>query len=93
MTKITINQLIWDNWNLEHISKHKISKEEVEIAIVNIFAHKEGYNKRIIFLGRSKNRMLAVITAKERNNKYYIVTARDAGKKERKIIYDKEKNK
>lgn len=91
MTKIKIKQLIWNDWNLSHIAKHKLTKTEVETAIVNIQSHKEGYNKRIILLGRCNKRILAIIAAKEKNYQYYIVTARDAGKKERKLIYEQEK--
>lgn len=90
MTKIKINQLIWDEWNLEHIKKHNVKKQEIENAIRDIKAHREGYSGRMILIGRSGKRILSMITVKEKLNKYYIVTTRDADKKERKLIYDQE---
>ena len=41
MTKIKIEQLIWDEWNKEHIKKHKVAVSEVEEAVQNINAHRE----------------------------------------------------
>jgi len=35
---------------------------------------------------------LAVILAKEEVGTYYVVTARDADSKERRLVYEKEKN-
>ena len=29
MTKIIVKQLVWDEWNLEHIKKHQVTKEEI----------------------------------------------------------------
>ncbi len=91
MTKIKIDQLIWDEWNIKHIRKHSISQQEVEEAIINVVAHRKGYRRRIILIGRSKTRILSVIAVKEHSSKYYVITARDADKKERKLIYKYEK--
>jgi uncharacterized DUF497 family protein len=73
MTKIKISQLIWDEWNTEHIKKHKIVK----------------YG-RILLIGRINKRILSIIVAQEEKNTYYVVTARDAAKKERVQFYEKE---
>ena len=91
MTKIRIEQLIWDEFNTEHIKKHHVTKEVVEEAIQNINTHKEGYSGRIILIGRVGKRILAILVAPEENKKYYPVTVRDADKKERKLLYDNEK--
>ena len=93
MTKIRISQLVWDGWNLEHIKKHKIEKQEIEEATKNIKAHRKGYVGRMILIGRSGKRILSIIAAKERSNKYYIITARDADKKERRLLYGQESKK
>ena len=55
MTKINISQLLWDEYNLEHIKKHNVTKVKVEEAIININAHREGYLKRIFFIGEEEN--------------------------------------
>ncbi|MDO8638179.1 MAG: hypothetical protein Q7R43_01275 [Candidatus Daviesbacteria bacterium] len=90
MTRIRIEQLVWDNWNIKHIKKHNVSVSETEEGIINVTAHKQGYNKRIMLIGRSGKRILAILV-KAKLGQYYIVTARDAGKKERKLLYEKEK--
>ncbi|HBL51839.1 MAG: hypothetical protein A3D24_03745 [Candidatus Blackburnbacteria bacterium RIFCSPHIGHO2_02_FULL_39_13] len=91
MTKIKIEQLIWDKWNTEHIKKHDVSREEVEEVIENVIAHRKGYDGRVILIGRSGKRIISIIIAKEKSGNYYIPTARDADRKERKLVYEKEK--
>lgn len=91
MTRIKIEQLIWDKWNIDHIKKHKVSQKEVEEAIINVKAYRKGYDGRMILIGRSGSRILSVITSREKLNKYYVITCRDADKKERGLIYEKEK--
>lgn len=89
MTKIT--KIIWNEWNSKHIRKHNVTKEEVEEAIQRVNAHKKGYSKRIMLLGRSGKRILSIVIAQEENNYYYPITARDADKAERKMLYENEK--
>lgn len=90
MTKIKISQLIWDDWNKEHIKKHKVTIAEVEEAIGNVTTHKIVKNGRVLLIGRVNKRILSVIVAQEEENTYYVVTARDAATKERKQFYEKE---
>lgn len=92
MTKIKIKKLTWQSWNKEHIKKHNVSVEEVEMAAKNMVAHKKGYLGRYIAIGRSGIRILAVIVNREKTGQYVVVTARDASKEERKKVYEKEKN-
>lgn len=49
MTKIKINQLIWDEWNREHIKKHNVTPQQVEEALLKVVAHKRGYGGRVVF--------------------------------------------
>lgn len=89
--KIRKRDLIWDKWNIKHIAKHKVTPGEAEGALKDRGVKaKETYGGRILVIGKSGLRMLAVVLAKEKNG-YYVVTARDAGKKERKI-YRNEKS-
>lgn len=92
MTKIKITQLVWDSINVEHIKKkHTVTVAEVEDSIQQINAHKIGYAGRIFLIGRTGKRILAVLLKPQAQNKYYVVTARDADKKERKLLYENEK--
>lgn len=90
MTKIRVKKLVWTEWNVNHIKKHNVSVSEVEISIINFAAHKHGYKGRYILIGRSGKRIISTIVRREKPNTYLVITARDADKKERKIVYEKE---
>jgi uncharacterized DUF497 family protein len=90
MTRIKITQLIWDEINSEHIKKHNVTVVEAEEAIQNINAHREGRSRRIFLIGRSGKRILAILVKPKEDKKYYVITARDADKKERRLIYENE---
>jgi len=93
MTKIKVRRIIWDAWNIKHLKKHSIEKKEVEIALKNLAYHKQTYNNRYLLVGRSRSRILSIVLKRQEKTTYYVVTARDASKKERRKIYGKEKNK
>lgn len=86
MTRIEINNLIWDKWNIEHIKKHSLTKKIIEKAILNIKAFRYGYRGRIILICKFKNKFISIIVDKKEVGKYYVATARSADKKERKLI-------
>jgi uncharacterized DUF497 family protein len=83
--ELSIDTLIWDNWNVQHTARHNVLPEEVEGAATDTYAvflqAKEG---RIMMLGRVKERLLSVILAQQDDGgNYYVITARDMSKKER----------
>lgn len=90
MTRIIIKKIIWDEHNQEHIKKHNVSGEEIKEASGHLLYHKRSYKKRYLAIGRSGTRLVAMVIHKETKG-YYLVTARDADKKERKKAYEKEK--
>lgn len=90
MTKIKVKKLVWLEWNIKHIRIHNVTVKEVELSIINFIAHKHGYKGRYILIGRSGNRIISTIVKREKANTYLVITARDADKKERKIIYERE---
>jgi len=82
---IKIRKLIWDKWNINHITKHNVTKDEIEELCNGKHKRQLTYGKRYLILGRIKSgRALTVILAREKPGKYYIVTARDMSKKERR---------
>ena len=91
MTRIIVRKLIWDAYNIEHIRKHNVRQDEVEEMAKNIVMHKKAKVGRYLILGRVGSRILSVAVSKKATGVYYPVTARDAGKKERKNVYEKEK--
>jgi uncharacterized DUF497 family protein len=83
--EIIIRQLIWDDWNIEHIARHDVTPEEVEQSLqdehVVFLKAKLG---RIIALGRSGVRLLTTILNQQlEETQFYVITARDMAKKER----------
>ncbi|MBI2330247.1 hypothetical protein HYU94_02570 [Candidatus Daviesbacteria bacterium] len=91
MTKIVIKKLIWDEYNIEHIKKHEVAQAEVEEVAKNIVGHKQSKLGRYLIIGRTGPRIISVAVSRKAIGIYYPVTARDASKKERKIVYEKEK--
>ncbi len=91
MTRIVIKELIWDEFNTEHIKKHNVSKKEVEQIAKNIIAHKKAKLGRYLIFGRTESRIISVAVSRRKLGVYYPVMARDSAKKERKIVYEKEK--
>lgn len=82
---IRVNELIWDEWNTKHIKKHGVAKEEVEELCQGKYRQQPTYSERYLILGRIKSgRALTVVLAREKPGKYYVVTARDISKKERR---------
>ncbi|MFV1917416.1 MAG: hypothetical protein ACC618_02990 [Patescibacteria group bacterium] len=93
MTRIVIKKLIWDSWNSAHIRKRGLSINDVEEAARNMVAHKRARSGRYITIGRSGRRIISIVVNRLNTGVYYVVTARDSDKKERRIVYQYEKEK
>ena len=93
MTRIKVKEIIFDEWNIKHIKKHRVSAEEVIEAGTNVIYHKRTYKKRYLAVGRSGNRLISFVIKRKSTKRYYLVSARDAAKKERREVYEKEKQK
>lgn len=91
MTRIIVKKLILDLDNLFHISRHNVTREEVVGAGKRLAYHRETYNKRYLAVGRSGTKIITLILNRISMGKYYLVSARDASKKERKKVYEKER--
>ena len=88
----SVKKIVWDKWNKKHIKKHKVTVQEVEEVYRAKKIINESYLGRQIVLGKTKKgRLLAVVLSQEREKKLYVVSARDASIKERKIYYEKTK--
>lgn len=92
MTRIVVKELVWEKKNLEHIEKHNVSKEEVEKA-QEIIYHRRTYGGKYLATGRSGSRLITIILRRKGLGKYYVVTARDASKKERRKVSEIEEKK
>jgi uncharacterized DUF497 family protein len=90
---IKIDRLVWEEWNISHIAKHKVVQTEVEEALHNKFIVKESYRDRLVLIGKTnQGRSITTIVHEDEENIYYVVTARDASLEEQEI-YENEINK
>lgn len=82
--EILPNQIIWDKFNREHIQKHNLVPRQVEqVFIEQRYLIVPTYAGRINVIGKCGRRMLSVILNQQENDKFYLVTARDASADER----------
>jgi len=89
--EIELSELQWDDFNISHIAKHDVSANEVEEACKNQIDVLSGYDSRQMLFGKTNNgRYVTVILTKKTGSTYYVVTARDTSKKERRYVYDQE---
>jgi hypothetical protein len=57
-----IDALAWDDWNLDHITKHSVTPVEVEEVITSQAIYRASYKNRIVVTGPTPaGRMLTVI--------------------------------
>jgi len=81
-----IRRLNWDDWNIAHIARHEVTPEEVEEVCYGDYVKREGYKRRIMLIGPTRaGRMLAIVLEGEGDDVYFVVTARSADRKERRV--------
>jgi len=70
---IVVKGLMWDDWNREHIAKHKISVDEVEEVCHGNYQVITSYRKRIQISGETqeKRRLTIILSPEDRNLKVY----------------------
>lgn len=87
--RFSIDHLVWDDWNREHIAKHHVLPEEAEEVIASSPVVQETYKQRYQVLGPTfSGRMLSVIFGPVPNHLhvYYVFSARPASRAERRIF-------
>lgn len=85
-------KLVWDKWNIEHIKKHQVTKEEVEQVYKSKVVKRQTYLNRILILGKTKEkRFLTIVISHEKQKESYVVSARDMSRKERRYYYEQTK--
>lgn len=81
--------LVWNDWNKEHIKKHLVTISEAEEAYDKSNLVAKGKDNRVLILSKIKNgKMIALFLSFKKQPLPYVVSARDASKKERRI-YEK----
>ena len=90
---LVIRRLIWDSWNVAHISRHSVTPDEVEEVCHGQPMFIETYGSRLIAIGPTKHERIVsvVLSVKDRaQDIYYPVTARPASRKEQRL-YNEQK--
>jgi uncharacterized protein len=86
-----VYRLIWDNWNITHIARHDVVPEEVEDVCSANPAVFQTYQNRLLVVGMTRHRrVLGVVIDPVGDGAYYVVTARPASRRERRL-YQEEK--
>ncbi len=86
---IEIDELVFTDQNIEHIARHNVLPEEIKSALLYRPVFFKAEYGRIMMIGQTENkRWLSVILAEVKQKVYYVVTARDADKKERKMYQE-----
>lgn len=81
---VIVTRLVWDSWNVDHISRRSVLPSEVEAACHGDHIILQGYQQRLLLIAPAGTRMLAVVLKPQAEDRvYYAITARDAGRKER----------
>ncbi len=72
-----IRKLIWEAWNIQHISRHGITPDEVEEICHNSPLVLRGQQKgRLVLIGvTNENQMISVVLEARGHGRYYPVTA------------------
>jgi uncharacterized DUF497 family protein len=81
-----ITDLIWDERNVEHIARHQVEPHEVEQVIWDDPHARRGPGKsRYRLYGQTDaGRYLFIVLDREYDDVFYVVTARDMDKREKK---------
>ncbi len=74
--RIGVKELVWDEHNSSHISKHSVSVEEVEQVLIGKITAQPGHSNRFLVIGQAKSkRTLTIILAQKDKRVFYPVIA------------------
>ncbi len=79
-------ELYWDARIVEHIAKHNVTKVEIEEVLFQKVKTEKSYKGRFVVFGKTVLGRTLAIAMKKTNKGYYIFSARDADKKERRVL-------
>lgn len=88
MSDRQIDQLIWDDWNRQHIEKHGVLPEEAEQVLKSSPFVREIYKERLLLVGQTAaGQFLTVVVSpvsgRNSDRSFYVVSARPASRKDR----------
>ncbi|MCA1669867.1 MAG: BrnT family toxin, partial [Thermomicrobia bacterium] len=81
---VWFSELIWDDWNEEHIARHGVRMSEATEAVRNAPFLTRARDETYRVIGQTDaGRYLFIIVVPQILEAYYVVTARDATRNER----------
>ena len=82
-----IDELRWNDWNEDHIARHRVEPSEVEEVVFHRSHHLARIrDDRYLVIGRTDSgRLLSIIVDRDGGAVFFVVTARDAAPKERRL--------
>jgi len=85
---IFIRELLWNDWNVEHIARHNVSPHEVEEVCYSNPSVSRARNKALRIIGQTHSgRILTIFLAPRGKGSYFVVTARGATEAECRRFY------
>ncbi len=82
---LNVRDLLWDDWNIRHIARHRVTPGDVVAVCRQRHIVRETYASRLIVIGtNSDGDLLTVVLSPKGNGVYYPVTARPASRRERR---------
>lgn len=86
-----ICELIWDDFNVNHIARHSVQWDEVEEVIQGKVRVKKGRGERryYIYGQTDSGRYLTIIADDKGRGTFYVVTARDMTRQEKRFYKGK----
>lgn len=84
--KIKKSDLVWDEWNIEHITKHNVTRVEVEEIFTRTVRAKKSYKRRLMVFGKTKRERLLAVVLEREDSGYYVLSSRNASRKERRDL-------
>jgi uncharacterized DUF497 family protein len=85
--EVFVDHVLWSGASVAHVARHGISPEEVEDVLLTppIDARRGERENTYLVLGRTRaGRRLLVVIAPRPRNSWYVVTARDVDRAERR---------
>jgi len=84
---LEITELVWNEWNVEHIARHGLTPPDVEAACTGVHIATDTYKQRVLLIGTTEaGQAITVILDQIEKGQYFPVTARPASRKERQTL-------
>ena len=79
-------ELCWDDWNVAHIARHAVTREEVEEVLLGDVVMIDAKKGRLMAIGLTRaSRYLTVILDPMEDETHYPVTAYPSSRKQRRF--------